>query len=142
MADLGKKLPCESLGDQEFIESQTRRSAAIAAVIANTPQEKGFLRQKTRLNNIKERIEKILRSLSKTDADTTPGETKFTANRKESTEKSLRATISEIKRQEDFFNIAERHGYAVAENVEKYEIGGGLEDGTAKALSEVLDLYQ
>ena len=53
-------------------------------------------------------------------------------------EQSLRGTLVEIKRQETFYLIAERHNYGVAEQVEKHEIGGALDDGTSKVLSEVL----
>ena len=138
MADLSKQLSCETQSDADFIENQTRRSSRLAAMKPTTSQEIGFHRQKTNLNNIKERAEKILRSISKTRGDDAADETRFVATKKDSTEKNLRGLLAEVKRQEDFYLIAERHGYAVAKRVEKYEVSGALEEGTAKVLVKVL----
>ena len=53
MADLSKKMICETQNDADFIETLTRRSSLLAASNPATPQEKGFLRQKSNLNNLK-----------------------------------------------------------------------------------------
>ena len=57
MSDLTKKMPCESQNDGDFLETQTRRSSLLAASNPNTPQEKGFLRQKSNSNNLKAAVE-------------------------------------------------------------------------------------
>ena len=66
MTDYGKKLPCEELNDTDFIESQSRRARLLQSTRAANPQEVGFIHENTNLNNIREKVEKSLRAISKT----------------------------------------------------------------------------
>ena len=97
MADLTKKHPCESLSDPDFSEGLSRRAALLADANPQNPGAKGLLRQKSNLNNLRERLEKQLRALSRLDPEATVDEGKFSAANKEKALQDMRAVLSEIR---------------------------------------------
>ena len=140
MTDLSKEMPCETMSDPDFMENQTKQSALINSTVPSTAQEKGFLRQRTNSNNVKERTEKILRAITKTSEDNAVpiDESRFTLTKKDTIQRNLRALLGEIQRQEEFYMIADRHGYHVAEKCEQFEMSGSIGEGTSKILAEVM----
>ena len=101
MTDYTKQMLCETASDTDFSEKQSRRASALNAINPTSPAERSFLRQKTNLNNLRERVEKELRFSSKLDPDPAIGGEKFDLANKDKTLQNLRAILGEIKRQEE-----------------------------------------
>ena len=72
------------MDDESFIEMRSRRAGALAAIMPTNEAEKSFLRQKTNINNIREKVEKQLRIMKEYLLDTSTGNVKkkFTQNNK------------------------------------------------------------
>jgi len=70
--DLSVALEVESMGEEDYVELRSKRAAMLAAINPETNGQKGNLRQQTNINNIREKTEKLLRSMAGFIVDNSP----------------------------------------------------------------------
>ena len=75
--DLTLQLEIETMSEEAFTEMRAKRKAILMANCPKTNNEKSFHRQKSNINDVKDKVEKTLRHLSKYTPDTTAGDNKF-----------------------------------------------------------------
>ena len=91
--DLTVQLEIETMSEENFQEMRAKRKAILVAMSPKINPEKSIHSQKTNINDVKEKVEKTLRHLSKYTANASDGDNKFSEYNKKQRVKELRSVL-------------------------------------------------
>ena len=133
-------LPCELDDDEVFLDRRAQRAALVAGMPGTDNSERSMARQKRNLNNLMDKTEKLLRTLSRYETDQTQENSnkRFSEPNKAARLKELRIIWIELKAQDDFVQVACDHGWQIAEKMKSIEGNGQISDARKKIVKDLL----
>ena len=133
-------LPCELDDDEVFLDRRAQRAALVAGMPGTDNSERSMARQKRNLNNLMDKTEKLLRTLSRYETDQTQENSnkRFSEPNKAARLKELRIIWIELKAQDDFVQVACDHGWQIAEKMKSIEGNGQISDARKKIVTDLL----
>ena len=138
--DTNAQLPCELDDDEVFVDRRGQRAALVASMPENDNHERSLARQKRNVNNLMDKTEKLLRTLSRYETDQSQdNKTKrFSDTNKAARLKELRMIWIELRAQDDFLQVARDHGWQIAEKMKTIEGNGNISDARKKIVQDLL----
>ena len=104
-------LPVETLDGESYMEMRSKRAGILSAESPQTGQEKSIHRQKSNINNTREKLEKMLQLMKDYQHDNSDGnqKNKFSTANKEARLEVVRSILIDLKRQDDYLMMAVDH---------------------------------